>query len=86
MSKIKMKTHKASRKRARLTSTGKVLRTQCGVRHLLAGRSPKRMRNLHKKTVTTAPGYTKRIRFARQERVAHPRPAPGKAAASGASA
>ena len=60
----KMKSHKASRRRLRLTPTGKIMRTQCGVRHLLAGRSPKRMRNLHKKTTTTTAGYTRRARYA----------------------
>jgi large subunit ribosomal protein L35 len=60
----KMKSHKASKRRLRLTRTGKVLRTQCGVRHLLADRSPKRMRNLTKKTTTTAKGYVRRARIA----------------------
>jgi large subunit ribosomal protein L35 len=60
----KMKSHKASKKRIRLTPTGKLMRTQCGVRHLLAYRSPKRMRNLTKKTETTAAGYKRRARFA----------------------
>lgn len=60
----KMKSHKASKRRIRLTSNGKLVRTQCGVRHLLADRSPKRMRNLHKKTVTTAKGYVRRARIA----------------------
>ncbi|MBA3685038.1 MAG: 50S ribosomal protein L35 [Planctomycetes bacterium] len=60
----KMKSHKASRTRIRLTTTGKILRTQCGVRHLLAGRSPKRMRNLVKKTTTTTTGYVRRARLA----------------------
>lgn len=65
----KMKSHKASRRRLRLTPNGKVIRTQCGVRHLLANRSPKRKRNLHKKTVTTTVGYVKRARYAFQARV-----------------
>lgn len=60
----KMKSHKASRRRIRLTPTGKMMRTQCGVRHLLAGRSPKRKRNLHKKTITTTAGYLRRARYA----------------------
>jgi large subunit ribosomal protein L35 len=60
----KMKSHKASRRRMRLTPKGKLMRTQCGVRHLLSGRSPKRMRNLHKKTVTTTAGYVRRARIA----------------------
>ena len=63
----KMKSHKASRTRIRLTSKGKILRTQCGVRHLLAGRSPKRMRNLVKKTTTTTAGYVRRARIALME-------------------
>ncbi|MCK6488267.1 MAG: 50S ribosomal protein L35 [Planctomycetes bacterium] len=60
----KMKSHKASRRRIRLTKTGKLVRTQCGVRHLLADRSPKRMRNLTKKTTTEAAGYLRRARYA----------------------
>jgi large subunit ribosomal protein L35 len=60
----KMKSHKASKKRIRLTPNGKLMRTQCGVRHLLADRSPKRMRNLTKKTQTTAAGYKRRARIA----------------------
>jgi large subunit ribosomal protein L35 len=60
----KMKSHKASRKRIRLTPNGKLMRTQCGVRHILADRSPKRMRNLHKLTQTTTAGYKRRARFA----------------------
>ena len=62
--KIKMKSHKASKTRIRLSPRGKIIRTQCGVRHLLAGRSPKRMRNLVKKTVTTTAGYVRRARYA----------------------
>lgn len=60
----KMKTHKASRGRIRITAKGKILRTQCGVRHILAGRSPKRMRNLVKKTVTDTYGYVRMSRHA----------------------
>jgi large subunit ribosomal protein L35 len=60
----KMKSHKASKGRLRLTANGKILRTQCGVRHLLAGRSPKRMRNLVKKTVTETKGYVRHARYA----------------------
>lgn len=59
----KMKSHKSSKSRIRLTPTGKLQRTQCGVRHLLTNRSPKRLRNLHKKTTTEAKGYIKRARI-----------------------
>ncbi len=64
MPKIKMKSHKASRKRIRLTPNGKLVRTQCNVRHLMAGRSPKRKRNARKLTVTTTAGYVRRARYA----------------------
>ena len=53
----KMKSHKASRRRIRLSATGKLMRTQIAIRHLLADRSPKRMRNKHHLTETTAAGY-----------------------------
>jgi large subunit ribosomal protein L35 len=60
----KMKSHKASKRRLRITPTGKVLRTQCGVRHLLTHRTPKRKRNLRQKATTTTAGYTRRARYA----------------------
>ncbi len=60
----KMKSHKSSQGgRFRVTPSGKVLRTQCGVRHLLTNRSPKRLRNLHKKTVSASRGIVKRAKF-----------------------
>ncbi len=78
MPKIKMKSHKASRKRIRLTAKGKLLRTQINVRHLLTHRSPKRLRKLHKKTVTTTTGYVRRARIAFLQGVAgRPNPGPG---------
>ncbi len=60
----KMKSHKASKKRIRLTPTGKLVRTKTHVRHLLADRSPKQKRNNRKKAVTTAKGYVRRARIA----------------------
>jgi ribosomal protein L35 len=58
----KMKAHKSSKGRISLSPKGKLIRTQCGVRHLLTHRSPKRMRNLHKKTTTTTAGYLRMAR------------------------
>ena len=58
----KMKSHKASRRRVRITRNDKILRTQCGVRHLLTHRSPKRKRNLRAKATTTATGYVKKFK------------------------
>lgn len=60
----KMKSHKASKRRIRITPTGKLMRTQCGVRHLLTHRSPKRKRNLRKKAITMTAGYLRRARYA----------------------
>ncbi len=60
----KMKTHKASKRRFRLTPSGKILRTQVNVRHLLTNRSPKRRRNASKKATTMTAGYVRRARIA----------------------
>ncbi len=40
------------------------MRTQVGIRHLLADRSPKRMRNKHHLKETTTAGYKRRARYA----------------------
>lgn len=58
----KMKTHKASQRRLRITKNGKIVRGQCGVRHLMTHRSPKRKRNLRGLTTTTAIGYVRKMR------------------------
>jgi len=42
----KMKTHKASRKRFRVTATGKLKRRQAGKKHLLSHKTGKRKRHL----------------------------------------
>jgi large subunit ribosomal protein L35 len=42
----KMKTHKASRKRVKVTARGKLRRNRAGARHLLSGKSAKRKRHL----------------------------------------
>jgi large subunit ribosomal protein L35 len=41
-----VKTRKAVAKRFKVTASGKVMRSGSGKRHLLAGKSPKRRRNL----------------------------------------
>ena len=41
-----IKTKKSVSKRFKITGTGKVMRSRAGRRHLLAGKSPKRRRNL----------------------------------------
>ncbi len=60
----KMKTHKSSLRRVRVTRNDKVVRGQCGVRHLLTNRSPKRRRNLRGLTTTLTKGYVKMIKLA----------------------
>jgi large subunit ribosomal protein L35 len=60
----KMKSHKASKRRMRVTCNGKVVRTTCGVRHLLAGRTPKTKRNRRNKSITTNKGNVKRVKYA----------------------
>jgi large subunit ribosomal protein L35 len=42
----KMKTHKASRKRFRVTASGKLKRRQAGKKHLLSHKTGKRKRQL----------------------------------------
>jgi large subunit ribosomal protein L35 len=57
----KQKTHKASQRRVRITKNGKILRRQCGVRHLMTNRSPKRKRQLRAAATTETAGYRKKF-------------------------
>ncbi len=47
----KMKTHKASRKRFRVTASGKLKRTQAGKKHLLSHKTGKRKRHLRESII-----------------------------------
>ena len=47
----KMKTHKASRKRFRVTASGKLKRHQAGKKHLLSHKTGKRKRHLREDVV-----------------------------------
>jgi large subunit ribosomal protein L35 len=47
----KMKTHKGSRKRFRVTASGKLKRAQAGKKHLLSHKTGKRKRQLREKIV-----------------------------------
>ena len=49
----KMKTHKASRKRFRVTANGKLKRSQAGKKHLNSPKSGKRKRHLRSKITET---------------------------------
>ena len=50
----KIKTNKSITKRFRRTASGKFKRSHSNRRHLLTGRSPKRMRHLKKNTMVDA--------------------------------
>jgi large subunit ribosomal protein L35 len=47
----KQKTHKASKKRFRVSATGKLMRSQAGKKHLLSHKTGKRKRQLREKIV-----------------------------------
>jgi len=49
----KMKTHKASKKRFRVTATGLLKRSQAGKKHLNSHKSGKRKRHLRSKVAET---------------------------------
>jgi large subunit ribosomal protein L35 len=49
----KMKTHKASRKRFKVSANGKLKRTQAGKKHLNSHKSGKRKRHLRSKVAET---------------------------------
>ena len=57
----KQKTHSSSKKRFKVTGTGKVLYAQAFRRHILSKRPTKRMRHLRHNMVASAPD-TKTIR------------------------
>jgi large subunit ribosomal protein L35 len=49
--KQKLKTHRGAAKRFKITSTGKVIRSHSGKRHLMGAKASKRMRRLKKLTL-----------------------------------
>lgn len=57
----KMKTHSGTKKRIKITATGKVKRGRPGTSHLAPGKTQKRIRHLRKST-TVAKGDLKRIK------------------------
>ena len=50
----KMKTHSGTKKRFRLSGTGKVMREQTNARHYLEGKSSRRTRRLAADVVTSS--------------------------------
>ncbi len=57
----KQKTHSSSKKRYKVTGSGKYLRSQAFTSHILTKKSPKRKRNL-RKTTLVSPQDAKRLR------------------------
>jgi large subunit ribosomal protein L35 len=60
--KVKLKTHRGAAKRFKITSTGKVMRSHSGRRHLLGTKKPKRMRRLGKQ-IRVTPGDAAKVRL-----------------------
>ena len=56
----KMKTHRATAKRLRVTGSGKVRRPKSGLQHLMRGKPARRRRNLRKNGLVS-PQETKRV-------------------------
>ena len=58
----KMKTNRAAAKRFRITGSGKVRRTKCGLNHMMQEKSKKRLRRLRKNDTVASP-FEKRIKL-----------------------
>jgi len=58
----KAKTNKSVKKRFRITGTGKIKRNKANKRHLLAGRTSKRKRQLRKGAIETGVIAAKYVR------------------------
>lgn len=58
----KIKTHKATQKRFKVSGTGKILRTRGPKSHLRRKKSKRVLRSLDKTFVVTTPGSKKRVK------------------------
>ena len=58
----KMKTHKGTKRRMKLTGTGKVMRRKAGSSHLMSVKSSKRRRSM-RKDAAVSPGIAKKARI-----------------------
>lgn len=68
MPSIKMKTHKGTKSRFKVSATGKVIHKRCGSSHLNSGKSGKRIRKLRRPTVLKNQTVARTLRRALQER------------------
>ena len=57
----KMKTHSGTKKRVKMTGTGRLMREQANKRHLLEGKPSKRTRRLSA-SVDVSPADTKKVK------------------------
>ena len=60
----KMKTHKGSKKRFKVSATGKVSHKRCGSSHLMSHKSGKQVRRLRKKSILKVSAEAQRLRRA----------------------
>jgi large subunit ribosomal protein L35 len=58
----KLKTHKGSKKRFKVSATGKVSHKRCGSSHLMSHKSGKQVRRLRKKSTLTISAEAHRLR------------------------
>ncbi len=93
MPSIKMKTHKGTKKRFKVTANGKVTHKRCGSSHLNSHKSGSQIRKLRKKSTIKIGAEARRLRHAMQARedqlglsneTARPRPSPSRQAAEAA--
>lgn len=60
----KLKTHKGSKKRFKVSANGKVSHKRCGSSHLMSHKSGKQVRRLRKKVILSVEAERKRLRRA----------------------
>ncbi len=70
MPSVKMKTHKGTQKRFKVTATGKIIHKRCGSSHLNSHIPGKRIRRLRKPAVLNNPAVAHKLRRAMQRREA----------------
>ena len=68
MPSIKMKTHKGTKKRFKVSANGKVSHKRCGSSHLNSHKSGSQIRKLRKKSVLKIGPEARRLRHAMQTR------------------
>jgi ribosomal protein L35 len=68
MPSIKMKTHKGTKKRFKVSANGKVSHKRCGSSHLNSHKSGSQIRKLRKKSIVKTGPEARRLRHAMQTR------------------